>query len=647
MTKVVAMIHLIFNYIKRVAIQKIREKMKRKRPMKGNFSESYVGLIHSENNLSPMENDHPESKFMMSDQRFMFSCGEDDVSQNERYFNDENYFVYICGEIYNEDELIAKMNDEWEDSNVGITTLFLKLFEKYGTAFFNFIRGKHTIIIWDKVNETLYGARDHFGIKPLFYYESETTFIVSSNKNSINSLIEKTAIDVGALQHYFSFQYVPEPLTMHKGILMVDPGTCFVKKENEPVQFIKYWKTTFNPVHTTKDYWVDEIRNVLTENVFSRMENTEEIGSLLSGGIDSTIVVSLAKEMRPNLKTFSVGFELDGFSEVELAKETAHHLGVENISVCLTAEQYIEKFPEIIWNLEEPLADPSCVPLYFVMQEASKHVKVVLSGEGSDELFGGYNIYREPSSLRMFHYLPKSIKGLLRLGAEALPEHISGRSFLLRGTTPLKERYIGNAKIFEEEEKQHFLKYYDRNLSYQQITEQYFKEVEEDSFVSQMQHIDINTWMRGDILLKAEKMSKANGIEVRMPFVDKTVYELACKIPDELKIANKTTKYILREASRGIIPEQVLHRKKLGFPVPIRHWLKRELNGWAKEVIRTSEVDEYIDKQFVLSLLQQHCEGKVDVSRKLWTILTFIVWHQVFIEQKYHFQETKKLVLQS
>lgn len=326
-----------------------------------------------------------------------------------------------------------------------------------------------------------------------------------------------------------------------------------------------------------------------------------------------------------------------------MAKETADKLNVENIAYIISPEEYVEKLPKIMWHMDDPLADPSCVPLYFVSREARKHVTVVLSGEGSDELFGGYNIYREPESLKIFQSIPAPARELLAKVASALPEGVKGKSFLERGTTPLRERYIGNAKMFENEEKRSILKQYDEKITYQNITGPLFDNVRDEDLVHQMQYVDIHTWMRGDILLKADRVTMANSLELRVPFLDKEVFRVASEIPVNLKIANGTTKSILREAARGIVPDHVLDRKKLGFPVPIRHWLKKELNGWAKQLIKESETDYLLNKQYVVDLLEAHCQDRGDYSRKIWTLLMFMLWHQIFIEKKYDFDELKKL----
>ncbi|WP_067725974.1 asparagine synthase (glutamine-hydrolyzing) [Oceanobacillus damuensis] len=559
-------------------------------------------------------------------------------------YEDGNIWMVFNGEIYNYVELRERLAAEgFSFATESDTEVIAAMFSKYRENAFQYLRGMFSVILWDKNSKTLYGARDPFGIKPLFYHENSAAVVFASEKKSITLLLEEEILSKEALQHYLSFQYVPEPLTMTTGIQKVAPGHYFIKKLGEPIAFTRFFQATFSPKTKGKNEWIKKIQDVMYESVKLHMRSDVPVGSFLSGGIDSTLIVSLAKEFNPNIKTFSVGFRQDGFSEVDVAKETADKLNVENISYMISPEEYIEKLPKIMWHMDDPLADPSCVPLYFVSREARKHVKVVLSGEGADELFGGYNIYREPDSLSMFQNIPSPAKQLLAKVAAVLPDGVKGKSFLERGTTPLRERYIGNAKMFEEAEKQQLLKTYSTELSYRDITGKLFDHVADYPPVNQMQYIDIHTWMRGDILLKADRVTMANSLELRVPFLDTEVFRVANEIPVDMKIANGTTKHILREASRGIIPNHVLHRKKLGFPVPIRHWLKDEINGWAKNLINESCTEHLIEKKFVLGLLEAHCHGKGDYSRKIWTVLMFMLWHQIFVEGKYDVGELSRL----
>ncbi|MCM3599152.1 asparagine synthase (glutamine-hydrolyzing) [Robertmurraya korlensis] len=556
------------------------------------------------------------------------------------HFENERYWIIFNGEIYNYVELREELLAEGitfatsSDTEV-IIALYSHLKEKAVEK----LRGMFAFVIWDKVEKTLYGARDPFGIKPFFYFDDGEKTFFASEKKSILLALQNDVLNYDSLQYYLTYQFVPEPYTMSEGISKLEPGHYFTKKIGSEMEIKRYWKAHFHPVRKSESDFVKEIKDVLFDSVKIHMRSDVPVGSFLSGGIDSSIIASIAKEFHPAIKTFSVGFDHNGFSEIDVAKETADKLGVENISYIITPEEYMNEVPKIMWHMDDPLADPACVPLYFVAREARKHVTVVLSGEGADELFGGYNIYREPQSLEVFNKIPQVGKAFLRLLAKMMPEGMRGKSFIERGLTPLEERYIGNAKMFTELEKSDLLNTYNKGLDFTNITKPLYKESEGYDPVDRMQYIDIHTWMRGDILLKADKMTMAHSLELRVPFLDKAVFEVASKIPTSLKTANGTTKYVLRKAAEGIVPEHVLNRKKLGFPVPIRHWLKAEMNEWAKTIIRESDTDYLLNKTYVLQLLEDHCQGKADNSRKIWTVLMFMVWHQVYVEKKYSFEK--------
>ncbi len=384
---------------------------------------------------------------------------------------------------------------------------------------------------------------------------------------------------------------------------------------------------------------MNQIRETMYDSVEKHMRSDVPVGAFLSGGIDSTIIATIAKELKPDLETYSVGFEHDGYSEIDVAKESTDKLNIKNYSKIITAVEYRDELPKIMWHMDDPLADPACVPLYFVAKEASKRVKVVLSGEGADELFGGYNIYREPQSLAFFQYIPSILKKNLRRLANILPEGMKGKSFLERGITPLEKRYIGNAKMFSEMEKEHLLSMYNKRFANEIITTPIYQDTIYQHDVNRMQHLDMCTWLRGDILVKADKMTLAHSLELRVPFLDKNVFELASQIPADWKITSGTTKYILRKAFEGIVPDHVFMRKKLGFPVPLRHWLKNEWYDWATRLLNESETDEYINKSYVRQLLEEHSLNKADRSRKIWTVLSFMIWHQVYVEGKYDYTQ--------
>jgi asparagine synthase (glutamine-hydrolysing) len=351
------------------------------------------------------------------------------------------------------------------------------------------------------------------------------------------------------------------------------PAAHYLKFDNNKLEVKRYWNPEFKTERKSKSYYMERIREAMEESVKMHLRSDVPVGCFLSGGIDSTIIASICKRINPDILTFTVGFKREGYSEYDVALETAKKLNVKNIYKEVTAKEYIESLPKIIWHLDDPLAVPSCVPLYFLAKEAGKHVKVVLSGEGSDELFGGYNIYREPYSLKTFNYLPKKLKLSMSSMSRNLAENVRGKSFIERGCTPIEKRYYGNARLFKEKEKEILVKNYSNKILYTDITSSLYDEVKKYNDVNKMQYIDMNTWLKGDILLKADKMTMANSLELRVPFLDKEVFNVASKIPVDFKIANKTTKYILREAFKGVIPDHVVDRRKLGFPVPLRFWL--------------------------------------------------------------------------
>ncbi|WP_019153632.1 asparagine synthase (glutamine-hydrolyzing) [Robertmurraya massiliosenegalensis] len=552
-------------------------------------------------------------------------------------YENERYWMIFNGEIYNyielREELIKKGHKFSTESD---TEVIIALYSDIKEQTVRKLRGMFSFVIWDKINQELFGARDQFGIKPFFYSEQDEALYFASEKKSI-LLATSSYLDRGSLQHYLSFQYVPEPDTLTKGIKKLQPGHYFIKKPGKMFRTVEYWKPQFQHKALPESQLIKEIQEVLIDSVSKHMRSDVPVGSFLSGGIDSSFIVSLAKQVNPRLKTFSVGFETKGFSEINVAQETASALELENINYIITPEEFRNELPKIIWHMDDPLADPAAVPLYFVAREAKNHVTVVLSGEGADELFGGYNIYREPESLRLFNYIPYPVKQLLKTLGNILPDGVKGKSFIERGVTPLEERYIGNAKMFEESEKKLLLKDYRTYLDYRNITKRIYRLSDGYDAVSKMQHLDIYTWLRGDILLKADKMTMAHSLELRVPFLDKEVFNIASRIHYKHKINNHTTKYILRKAAEGIVPAHVLNRKKLGFPVPIRYWLKDELYEWALELIRESQTDYLFNKQEVLNLLEQHVANRKDNSRKLWTLLVFMIWHQIYVENLYDF----------
>ncbi|MFA9397423.1 MAG: asparagine synthase (glutamine-hydrolyzing) [Clostridiaceae bacterium] len=565
-----------------------------------------------------------------------------DTGKQPFSYDDGRYNLIFNGEIYNYIELRNMLMEEGiEFKTDAEAEVMLALYKHKGKDFVKLLRGMFAFVIWDRESQILLGARDPFGIKPFYYTENKRGLYFTSELKSFiyNEDTRTNKVDIDSLQNYLTFQFVPEPKTILENINILEPGCIIEKSLNKKSTITRYWNVEFAPSSESQEIKLGKIREVMKDSVAMHMRSDVPVGCFLSGGIDSTIIAALARDINPDIKSFTAGFDVNGYSEIDLAKETAHKLDIENISVKVTPEEFVKELPKIIWHLDGPVADASVVPIYFISREARKHVKVMLSGEGSDELFGGYTIYREPLDLSVFNHVPTALKsGLIQL-SKIIPEGVKGKSFLERGCTPIEDRYVGNAKIFRDNEKSEFLKQYNKNSSYNQVTRPYYNEANKYDNVTKMQYIDINTWLRGDILLKSDRMSMANSLELRVPFLDKEVFKVASSLNLDDKLGNKTTKYLLREAFRNYIPDDVTTRRKLGYPVPIRIWLKDELYDWAHDLIINSGADEYINKENVLKLLEEHRKGPFDLSRKLWTLLTFLEWHKLFIEDVENYNE--------
>ncbi|WP_373601172.1 asparagine synthase (glutamine-hydrolyzing) [Paraclostridium bifermentans] len=553
-----------------------------------------------------------------------------DLEHGKQPFVKNGYSIIFNGEIYNHESLRKQFEDQgYTFETNSDTEVLLTSYIKYKEKCVNYLRGMFSFIIYDEKQKTIFGARDQFGIKPLYYVETNNEIAFSSEYKALVDTIEEVKVDENSLQNYLSFQYVPNYKTIVKNINKVPNGNYFTIKNNK-VEFKQYYDINFIK---RKDVTKEDIYNALEDSVKHHMVSNVEVGTFLSGGIDSTIIATLASKINPNIKSFSVGFDIEGYNELEVAKKTADALGIENIAINVKQSDYIKALPKVIYKLDDPLADPSCVGIHFLSQEARKHVKVVLSGEGADELFGGYNIYKEYYSVRPFlrlsNKLNKAINNIVRL----MPK-IKGKNYLIRATTSLESRYIGNAKIFEDREVEDILQVFNENNRYKDVLRHLYKDCKDKNYdyVTTMQNIDINTWLEGDILLKGDKMSMGSSIELRVPFLDKEVFDVAKNLTLEQKVSKSNTKILLRQAFKGIIPPHMVEKKKLGFPIPIRVWLKDDLGKFVRKVIIESNTDNIIDKNYAINLLDDHIKGKSDNSRKVWTIFIFCMWHQLFIE---------------
>ena len=402
------------------------------------------------------------------------------------------------------------------------------------------------------------------------------------------------------------------------------------------MRMYRYWRAELRPAGGPSVEAPPMILDVLRDSVAVHQRSDAPLGTYLSGGIDSAAICALAAESRPGLLTFTAGFERHGYSEIDQAQETAAALGVKSVPCVISAEEFFTELPRIIWHLDDPMADAAAVPLWFVAREASKYVKVVLSGEGSDELFGGYAVYHQPGVVRVGAHLPEWGKVPLHRAAAMLPPGAKGKGLLGRAATPLRRRYIGNAHVFVDDQAD--LVAGPWGATAYDVTDPVYDQAAQAGLddVSTMQLVDINTWLPGDILVKADRMAMAHGLELRVPFLDREVMTVASRLSREEKTAGGTTKFALREAMGEVLPQAVAERAKLGFPVPVGEWLASEWFGYADHLLRTAQTQRWIDREAALTLLSRYRAGEPDVSwRQLWVLIVFSLWHQIYVERAY------------
>lgn len=549
------------------------------------------------------------------------------------------------GEIYNHvalrQELQLRHGAEFITD--GDAEVVASAYHYWGAAALRRLRGMFAFVLWDSLTETVHAVRDPFGIKPLYYRRTDDGLWLSSEMRPLRAVCDgsavagasaPTALDQDALSLYLTMQYVPEPYPLRPDIRSLQPGRILTCQRGGEPAIERYVRPMLAPAATAApDDLAAEIRGVLRDSVRAHMRADVPVGAFLSSGIDSTSIVALAREVNPAIRVFSAGFDLPGYSEIEIAQATADHLGVSMVPTVVTPSDVMEALPTIVWHLDDPIADPSLVPLYFLARTASNYVKVVLSGEGADELFGGYRIYREPAALAPVQRLPQAIQRGLGAISALLPAGVRGKSYLERATTPIEARYYGNARIFNDQEKRRLMRAAS-DISPADVTAPLYLEAAGLDDVSTMQHIDINTWLAGDILTKADRMSMAHSIELRVPYLDQNVFEVAARVPTALKLppGSRTTKYALRLALRGVVPPFIVDRPKLGFPTPTAAWLRGELGGWAHDVLASSGTRHLLDLDYAHALLVEHQQRQADHARKLWAVLTFCIWHAVVVE---------------
>lgn len=568
-----------------------------------------------------------------------------DVSSqgDQPIFNEDGSLVLVFnGEIYNFQEIREKLVAAGHifktktDSEV-----LIHGYEEYGEKLLDKLRGMFAFVIWDKNKKELFGARDFFGIKPLYYAQMNNTFMFGSE---IKSFLEhpdfKKELNERVLENYLTFQYSPTEETFFKNVYKLPPAHYF-RLSGGKLEIKRFWDVHFSPDEKPDlNEWVNRISDTFHDSVKVHKIADVEVGSFLSSGVDSSYVAAIADVD----KTFTVGFGQDEkYNEIGWAKEFSKAIGKENNSKVISGEEYWNSLAKIQYHMDEPLADPAAVALYFVCNIASEKLKVVLSGEGADEIFGGYNVYSEPGATA-YDRLPASLRKGIGNIAGKLPAKRGVNFFVRKGKT-LEERFIGNAYMFTPEDRKKILKIKTDAPEPLAITQPFYNNVSSMDDVTKMQYLDLHLWMAGDILLKADKMSMANSLELRVPFLDKEVMALAERIPVRYRVTRKevtdehtkyVTKYAMRLAAKKDTPEQTAKtaaKKKLGFPVPIRVWLKEDkYYNIVRSAFESESSQKFFNTAPLIRLLDDHREGKADNSRKIWTVFIFLVWYKVYFE---------------
>jgi asparagine synthase (glutamine-hydrolysing) len=553
---------------------------------------------------------------------------------------DGRCLIVYNGEIYNYAELAQRLTARGVVlRGTSDTELLLETYAAEGREALRRLRGMFAFAIWDSRSGELFCARDPFGIKPLYYSLAEggRQFRFASERKALLGPGEVTSLDPDALRRYLSFQYVPAPATMTPPVSCL-PAASFlvVRPETGPERPSRYWRPMLRGARSPAAETPELVLSALRGSVAAHLRSDVPAGAFLSGGVDSAAICAIAAETRPGLTTFTAGFAHSGYSEIEQAQSTAAALGLHHVPYIITAQEVAARLPQIVWQLDDPLADAAAVGLWFAAREARRLVTVVLSGEGADELFGGYGVYYQPGVVRAAVKLPGSGRSLARVMADRIAPGQRGKGLLERIAVPLRSRYIGNANVFAPAEVDALTRY-GEGTAYD-VTGPVFDQAEAAGLddVATMQLVDINTWLPGDILAKADRASMAHGLELRTPFLDREVMSVASRLARAEKTAAATTKFALREAVGGLLPRESVERPKLGFPVPVGHWFRGELAGYAEQVIADGQTDEWLDRRAVNDVLRRFLAGDPDVPwRQIWTLVVFSLWHQVYLERRY------------
>ena len=546
---------------------------------------------------------------------------------------DGSLVLLFNGEIYNYQSIredLLKAGHVFKtktDSEV-----ILHGYEEYGKKVLDRLRGMFAFIIWNKQTKELFGARDIFGIKPFYYYKKDGEFLFGSEIKSFLShpKFEKE-LDEDMIPLYLSYEYIPDERTIFKNVYKLPGAHCFTYKDGK-LEVERYYHIRYNiEEDKSLEYWEDAITKEFSESVAMHQISDVEVGCFLSSGVDSSYVVKEISKGTKKVKTFSVGYEEEKYSELPYAQDFSSVIGVQNIANKVSADEFFDAVPEIQYFMDEPLPNPSEIPLYFLAKNARKYVKVVLSGEGADELFGGYPMYLAGGHFdRYAHKVPRPVRKALGTVARHAPS-FKGRNFLIRGAMEPYQRFMRANYVFQSAERQKYLKRPIATKLPEEYSKRYFDEVPNLDEPTQLQYVDMHTWMIYDILLKADRMSMANSLELRVPFLDRKMLELSTRIPTRYRAANETTKIALRGAAIKQLPERTANKKKLGFPVPLNDWLREDkYYNKVKAAFQSDIAEKFFVTDELMKLLDDHKNGRALNMQKIWSFYTFILWYEQF-----------------
>lgn len=546
---------------------------------------------------------------------------------------DGSLVLLFNGEIYNYQELreeLIKAGHVFTTKTDSET--ILHGYEEYGKKILDRLRGMFAFIIWNKNTKELFGARDIFGIKPFYYYKKGKEFMFGSEiKSFLSHPNFEKELDEDMIPLYLSYEYSPDERTIFKNVFKLPGAHCFTYKNGE-LKVERYYKIEYK-IEDDKslEYWEDAITKEFTESVSMHQIADVEVGCFLSSGVDSSYVVKEISKGTKKVKTFSVGYEEEKYSELPYAQDFSNVIGVPNIANKVSADEFFDAVPEIQYYMDEPLPNPSEIPLYFLAKNARRYVKVVLSGEGADELFGGYPMYLVGGHFDHYsHKVPRPVRKVLGTVAKHCP-NFKGKNFLVRGAMEPYQRFMRANYVFQSAERQKFLKRPIASKVPEEYSKRYFNEVSNLDEPTQLQYVDMHTWMIYDILLKADRMSMANSLELRVPFLDKKMLELSTRIPSRYRAANETTKIALRGAAIKQLPERTANKKKLGFPVPLNDWLREDkYYNKVKAAFQSDIAEKFFVTSELMKLLDDHKSGKALNMQKIWSFYTFILWYEQF-----------------